>query len=250
MSTARNLRPRGPTGRAQTAAAASRRRARQNDLEDDDEVVLDEEIFDADKSKHKDKEEEEADSIMVEEEEVIENDEDEDDVWVAQRKRQAVETTLANVKAATKTNTTYLQALIFAEKYLRKAGPGNEKRLTITREKILDTLRALEDLPLPITKTEDPIAAKPSAPEIPAADGSEIRFTAVARDLGIVWSTVPEQQKLRLYERAAQYHKDEFGVWPKRVNMWTSSGVRPVYYYNAETYRSTMMRALQEFKDQ
>jgi hypothetical protein len=101
-----------------------------------------------------------------------------------------------------------------------------------------------------VTRTVDPIVAKPSAPEIPAADGTEVRFTDVARDLGIQWSTVPDATKRRVYERAAQFHKDVYGVWPKRVSMWTSSGMRPVYYYNKDTYRETMQRALEEMQNE
>jgi hypothetical protein len=68
--------------------------------------------------------------------------------------------------------------------------------------------------------------------------------------MGITWSLVSEAEKRRIYERAAQLHKEAFGVWPKRVNMWTSSGMRPVYYYNKETYEETMKRALEEFQNQ
>jgi hypothetical protein len=134
-------------------------------LEEEDEVYDDEEeaVQQPLKKKGKDKEEDD-DLVLVE-----------DDA-----PRQAVETTLANVKMAVEINTSYLTALLGAEQYLRAwGGVDQQKRLAVTKDKIIDTLRALEDLPLPVTRTVDPIVAKPPAPEIPVADGTEVRFTEV-----------------------------------------------------------------------
>lgn len=59
-----------------------------------------------------------------------------------------------------------------------------------------------------------------------------------------------DDRKQEVYTRAAQYHKDKYGVFPSKVRVHTSWGMRPMYYYNERTYVETMQRALQEYMDQ
>jgi len=88
------------------------------------------------------------------------------------------------------------------------------------------------------------------APSIPEADGSEKRFTNVAATLGIHWSHVHPDAKKTIYERALQLYVEHYGTRPRQVNMWTSEGFKPVYYYSEDRYRNTMLQALEEYQAQ
>ena len=86
-------------------------------------------------------------------------------------------------------------------------------------------------------------------PDIPAADGTEVRFTTVANSMGIHWRDVPEVDKIRVYQRTAELHEEVFGVRPPKVMMHTNEGFKPTSYYNNDTYRQTMVRALEEYEE-
>lgn len=185
------------------------------------------------------------DEYLVNDDEEKDDDDNEEQRVVSRRR---VETsTLDDIGKAVDTNAAYFRVLLEAGTYIR--GHQHEfkdpaQKLTHINDQIMSTLRAMEDL-MPVTQTA-PIE-HPVPPTLPEADGTEIRFTNVANEKGIIWSRVDADTKQRIYERAAQLHKDEFGAWPKRVRMWTNSGYRPVYYYNKDTYPSTMGRALDEY---
>lgn len=78
------------------------------------------------------------------------------------------------------------------------------------------------------------------------ADGTEMRFTKVASDMGIIWARVPENDKRAIYGRAAELHNFHYGCWPDKVNVWTKDGIRPVFRYTKATYEKTMQKALEE----
>jgi hypothetical protein len=85
-------------------------------------------------------------------------------------------------------------------------------------------------------------------PDIPAADGTEVRFTTIANSMGIHWKDVPEEEKRSVYIRAADLHELTYGRRPPRVMMHTNEGFKPTFYYNDSTYRETMVRALEEYQ--
>lgn len=155
--------------------------------------------------------------------------------------------TLDEITQAATVNVAYLNALVGVATYLRGIGAQWPEQLIHQVESDMQsTIHALRDCPLPITQAAPIEHAVP--PTIPAADGTEVRFTNVAQSLGIVWRDVPEEQKLALYDRAVQLHYDHFGCYPKKVLMHTNTGRRGVYLYTEATFRPTMLRALHEFK--
>ena len=113
-------------------------------------------------------------------------------------------------------------------------------------DRIQALLKALDEW-VPITVPGDQPKAVP--PTIPMADGSEVRFTNVASELGIQWSAVSQEDKQRLYERAAQLHQQHYGARPGKAKMWTSDGYKDVAYYNQRTYKNTVLVALKEYQD-
>lgn len=127
--------------------------------------------------------------------------------------------------------------------YLRQNTAGEIVHQNL--ERISTLLRAVDEWG-PITVPGDQPRVIP--PQIPQADGTEVRFTNVAASLGIPWSAVPVQDKMAVYERAAQLHVQHYGVRPSKARMWTSEGYRPIAYYNERTYERTMKRALEEYK--
>lgn len=127
--------------------------------------------------------------------------------------------------------------------YLRQNTAGEIVHQNL--ERISTLLKAVDEWG-PITVPGDQPRVIP--PQIPQADGTEVRFTNVAASLGIPWSAVPVQDKMAVYERAAQLHVQHYGVRPSKARMWTSEGYRPIAYYNERTYERTMKRALEEYK--
>jgi len=113
-------------------------------------------------------------------------------------------------------------------------------------DRIQALLKALDEW-VPITVPGDQPKAVP--PTIPMADGSEVRFTNVASELGIQWSAVSQEDKQRLYERAAQLHQQHYGARPGKAKMWTSDGYKDVAYYNQRTYKNTVLTALKEYQE-
>jgi len=176
----------------------------------------------------------------------IEKDEEEDDGPINTRKRPLTEISeIGEIETAVKINSVYLETLIKAAQYMR-GNPMSIPQLAEIDQSIIDTLKTLGTM-CPVTQTKPVVRAVP--PTIPQADGTEVRFTAVAFDKGIRWSLVPDDAKKIVYDRAANLHKEIYGSWPKKVNMWTYAGFKPVSYYNSDTYRPTMARALDEYKE-
>jgi len=156
--------------------------------------------------------------------------------------------TAEQIAHAAATNIAYLDVLVKVATYYRSLRSlAYDRNVDEVDKDIRETLSAIRDYGMPITQAE-PIEHA-VAPSIPMADGSEIRFTQVAQELGILWRDVPEEKKKQVYERAADLHREVFGCVPKPVKMHTSTGFRPVNYYNERTHRPTMRRALLEFLD-
>lgn len=120
-------------------------------------------------------------------------------------------------------------------------------RIKLLNERIEDTSHALEDLGLPLRRANTNVQIERSVAPIREQDGTEYRFTQVARNLGLDWSQVDDYTKQDIYTKAAQYHKDVFGAYPSKVKVWVKGQLRPMYYYNKDTYGPTMERALREF---
>lgn len=155
--------------------------------------------------------------------------------------------TLDQITQAATINIAYLNALVGVVSYYQNSGrPNVERSIREIEADIESTLHALRDSPLPITQVGPIEHAVP--PTIPAADGTEMRFTHIAQSLGIIWRDVPEEKKQEVYDRALFLHHECFGCAPVRKLMYTSTGRRAVYYYNETTYRPTMYKALIEFK--
>ena len=154
--------------------------------------------------------------------------------------------TVEHAARVAEVNTGYLLALLKTAKYYRSLGQvKTEQRLRLVEQDIVDALLALRSFGMPLTQAEPIEHAVP--PTVPEADGSELRFTHVAQSLGISWRDVPEEEKEKVYERAVELHRKEYGCAPKRVLMHTNRGKQPVYYYNEHTYRPTMLLALTEY---
>jgi len=188
--------------------------------------------------------------------EMINDDDDDDDrrrrdIRHNKRATRTETMTISQIGRATEINIKYIDCLMRTGTYLRDRlnyvrdqDPKLGEEIQRIDHALIDATRALGDL-CPVTQTGPTQKAVP--PTVPEADGSEIRFTNVARDLGIYWSNVDQDMKNRIYDRACKLHKEHYGVWPKRVNMWTSAGFKPVYYYNKDTYENTMKAALLEY---
>lgn len=90
-----------------------------------------------------------------------------------------------------KVNIAYLDVLLKEAAHLR--GQPHSKhsmeRLVQVDQRIEHVSRALEDWGLPILQATQPVD-HPVAPTVPEADGSEKRFTNVARAMGLDWSKV------------------------------------------------------------
>lgn len=168
------------------------------------------------------------------------------------KKSKSMETesvTLDEISKVVQINTMYLDKLIVARESLMRypLQYGNGSIVTEIGKSIKHTLEVLSTW-CPVTQSK-PVEKKTVPIDIPMADGTEVRFTNVARDIGISWSTVDPVTKQRIYDRACELHKELYGAIPRRVNMWTNAGFRPVYYYNKDTYKGTMVRALREYID-
>ena len=153
--------------------------------------------------------------------------------------------TLAQVKEALELNSTFLKTL--RDQYAFYVARHGEDHPAAKRieQMMAHTLGVMTDWGLPIAQAGPIQHAVP--PTIPQADGSEKRFTDEARKLGLKWHMVSEADKMEVYNRAIALHVEHYGSRPTQVNMWTSDGWRPTYYYNEDTYQKTMLRALTEY---
>jgi hypothetical protein len=174
------------------------------------------------------------------------SEEHEDDEDQADEPRVELVTAEQIAQAAT-TNIAYLDVLVKVATYYRSLdGFARDHNIDDVDWEIRHTLSALRDYGMPITQAGPVEHAVP--PSIPMADGSELRFTNVAQELGIIWKDVPLAKKEEVYQRAADLHREVYGCLPKPVKMHTSTGLRPVNYYNEHSYGPTMRRALLEFR--
>jgi hypothetical protein len=137
------LRPRSGTGRAVTAIRRARGKrelqfSESSSSSSEPELEPEEAIFDKEKDQPQQQPKRPRAAAEKDKDELVELDvlEDEDEDAVVVAAAPVVKTTLADVSLAVEINTNFLRALIESEKYLRLAGPGQEKRLAITRDKI------------------------------------------------------------------------------------------------------------------
>lgn len=195
-----------------------------------------------------DPEEDDPDYEEGQDEVLAQGSDDADDNGVPDPTAPRVETVpLDRLVQVCKINTSYLLSLVDAAQYHRCWNPlGVEKVVSSIEADISQTLAVLRDLGMPLQHVGPSECVVP--PSIPVADGTEVRFSDVARTLGIEWREVSDEDKASVYERAVDLHRGVFGCTPKKVLMHTSTGRRPVYFYTEETYRPTMRRALREFK--
>lgn len=180
---------------------------------------------------------------------VVSDDDDDDDSAGPVNRPRVEKVSFQHVKRAVQLNQEHADFLMRMRDHVRRNphGMGDPDRtMRDLATQLVETMHTLEDL-MPMRSALGPMThALP--PEMPLSDGSEKRFTDVARELGIHWARVPQEDKLRVYERAAELHRQLYGTRPRRVRMWTSQGFRPVYYYTEQTYGSTMVKALLEYR--
>ena len=176
--------------------------------------------------------------------------EDDDQDEAPQQDEPRIEVVTADEIAAYSTvNIAYVNALVNVATYYRSTrSPDKEDALEQVESDLEHALAALRDFGVPIRQAA-PIEHR-VPPTIPEADGSEMRFTNAAQELGIVWRDVPQDKKKKVYRRALELHREVYGCVPIQVIMYTSKGRQPVYYYTERSYRPTMRRALIEFREQ
>ena len=260
------LRRRDSTGRAETSRRRKRRAAwaaeKELDEEDADLFEIEEEeevrndVHPPPPPKDKDEESSSSSSSVSSSEFSDDYDDDEEEVMIPVRPPQ-FETRaipLDRVELAVRINMEMVSQLRDLNEHLLR-NPiyanhhgHNAKAMDIAGQnlgRISDLLKAVDDW-VPITVPGDQPRSIP--PQLPEADGTEMRFTNVASGMGIAWNMVPLDDKMRVYERAAQLHVQHYGVRPAKVRMWTSEGFKPTAYYNKDTYERTMKRALEEYK--
>lgn len=265
------LRRRDSTGRAETFRRRKRRAAwaeKERDEQDADLFEVEEEeeepavIPPSSAPPAKDKDEESSSSSAVVSSEFSDyddNDDDDDEVMIPPPSAPRFESRaipLDRVELAVRINMDLVSQLRDLNEHLLR-NPiyanhhgHNAKAMDIAGQnlaRISDLLKAVDDW-VPITVPGD--QPRPIPPQLPEADGSEMRFTNVAASLGIAWNMVPTAEKMAVYERAAQLHLQHYGVRPSKVLMWTSEGYKPTAYYNKDSYERTMKRALEEYKGQ
>lgn len=258
------LRRRDSTGRAETFRRRKRRAAwaeKERDEQDADLFEVEEEELPVSAPPAKDKDEESSSSsssssVVVSSE--FSNYDDDDEVMISpppsaprfesraiplDRVELAVRINMYLVSQLRDLNEHLLRNPIYANHHGHNAKAMDIAGQNLTR--ISDLLKAVDDW-VPITVPGD--QPRPIPPQLPEADGSEMRFTNVAASLGIAWNMVPTAEKMAVYERAAQLHLQHYGVRPAKVLMWTSEGYKPTAYYNKDSYERTMKRALEEYK--
>ncbi len=77
------------------------------------------------------------------------------------------------------------------------------------------------------------------------ADGTEVRMSDCAAELGIVWNAVSASTKRAIAELARDLHKKVYGRFPKKKRMPAGNGTMlPIYFYNRTTYVPTMREAM------
>ena len=178
-----------------------------------------------------------------------EDDDDEDEGPQQQDEPRAETVTADEIAAYSTVNIAYVNALVNVATYYRSvASPAKDDVLCQVEDDLEHALAALRDFGVPIRQAGPIEHMVP--PTVPEADGSEVRFTNAAQELGIVWRDVPEDKKKQVYRRALELHREVYGCVPIQVIMHTNKGRQPVYYYTEKSYRPTMRKALLEFRAQ
>ena len=139
-------------------------------------------------------------------------------------------------------NTAALKAQLELATYLRAHFTvARDADLRRAEEHALELSRSLHKW----TPMDRATAVEKTYTVIEDADGTEVRMSDCANELGINWSAVSNATRKAVAELSRDLHKEVYGAYPKKKRMPSGNGkMQAIYFYNRTTYVPTMKEAM------